>query len=220
MTVQAETPLYHFPRSAPAHATNYSVYERPDGHPVGASVGLGAHRRLRARLRRSDRSHRLTGRDVMRDGRSSYLQYLPKVLWEDEPPPPAFSLGCYAADLREGADRHRRRRGDRPRRPRAPAGRRDDRAPARARRPLADPARLPAWLAEWVALELPDAWTEYQQRRATAQVADIYQPARTPRRDARAARAARRRLAAPARADRRRRADPRWPARERAAGRG
>jgi phage tail-like protein len=110
----------------------------------------------------------------MADAKSSYLQYLPKALWESEPPLPAFSLGAtlriFEKVLTGINDNAAIIHGDHEHPPVAETI---------ARLPeVVDPWRtrpdLLPWLAQWVALELPDAWTEYQRRRATSAVADVY----------------------------------------------
>jgi phage tail-like protein len=105
--------------------------------------------------------------------KSSYLQYLPPVLWENEPPAPAFSLGATLRIFEKiltGID--------------------DD---VPAHQPLTaeiaelgrlfDPWKTPEpflpWLASWVALEFPTLqdtplWDEYQRRKVTSEIAQIY----------------------------------------------
>jgi phage tail-like protein len=109
---------------------------------------------------------------------SSYLRYLPPVLWQDEPAPPEFSLGTALRifekiltgiddDVAVEHDGHRH--------------------PAITelvdrQYQLFDPWRTPPaflpWLASWVGLEFPtlqgqQLWDEYQQRKATAEIAGI-----------------------------------------------
>jgi phage tail-like protein len=105
--------------------------------------------------------------------KSSYLQYLPPVLWESEPPAPAFSLGAtlriFEKLLTGIAD-------DVPAHPPLTAeiaelGRLFD--------PWKTPEPFLAWLASWVALEFPTLqdthlWDEYQRRKVTAEIAQIY----------------------------------------------
>jgi phage tail-like protein len=105
--------------------------------------------------------------------KSSYLQYLPPVLWENEPPAPAFSLGAtlriFEKLLTGIAD-------DVPAHPPLTAeiaelGQRFD--------PWRTPEPFLPWLASWVALEFPtlqdtDLWDEYQRRKVTAEIAQIY----------------------------------------------
>jgi phage tail-like protein len=87
---------------------------------------------------------------------SSYLRYLPPVLWQDGPPQPAFSLGSMLRIFEKLL-----------------TGTTADRARAAALAPF-----LP-WRVSWVALEFPTLqgtalWDEYQQRKVTAQIAQIY----------------------------------------------
>jgi phage tail-like protein len=111
--------------------------------------------------------------------KSSYLKYLPPVLWEDEPPAPAFSLGAVLRIFEKvltgiDDDVEVRHRGH-------------VHPPltteiARLER-LFDPWKTPEsflpWLASWVALEFPTLqdlplWDEYQQRKVTSEIAQIY----------------------------------------------
>ncbi|WP_051969779.1 phage tail protein [Kitasatospora azatica] len=111
--------------------------------------------------------------------KSSYLQYLPPVLWRDDPQDPEFSLGGLlrifeklltgvpdGAVIRHGGHTH------------PPIGEQIDRLDR-----LFDPWQTPApflpYLASWVALEFPTLqgeplWDEYQQRRAIAAMVRIY----------------------------------------------
>jgi phage tail-like protein len=110
---------------------------------------------------------------------SSYLRYLPRVLWQDEPAAPQFSLGSMlrifeklltgipdGVDIPHGDHEH------------APIMTQIAGLPQ-----LFDPWTTPApflpWLASWVALDFPtlqgvSLWDEYQQRKVTAQTAQIY----------------------------------------------
>ena len=111
---------------------------------------------------------------------SRYLDYLPPVLWRDDPDPPGFSLGQLLLifekvltgidddDITIGHGNHVH-------------------SPITAQIATIDelldpwkarPDFLP-WLASWVALEFPALqgrvlWDEYQRRRATSQIARIY----------------------------------------------
>lgn len=101
--------------------------------------------------------------------KSSYLQYLPPVLWDKEPPSPAFSLGtflCAFEKILTGLD--------------------DDvpthesiRSIINRLPELVDPETTPAgflpWLASWVGLTLPDDWYDYQ----TGTTIDDYPARRT-----------------------------------------
>ena len=104
---------------------------------------------------------------------SSYLQYLPPILWEKAETHPAFTLGELLAIFEKiltGIDdgipiEHGQR----------PLQELIDHIPD-----LFHPWRAPAdflpWLASWVALKLPttDIWDEYQQRKAIAQIVQVY----------------------------------------------
>ncbi len=104
---------------------------------------------------------------------SSYLKYLPPVLWQDEPAAPQFSLGAMLrifekilTGIPDGVSAH-------------------DAITAQIARMdrLFDPWTAPGdflpWLASWVALEFPELqgsqlWDEYQRRKVTAEIARIY----------------------------------------------
>lgn len=106
--------------------------------------------------------------------KSSYLRFLPSVLWENEAPPPALSLGAAlrvfekilsgiddTAAVIHGDHEH--------------IG--IEQAIARIHRifqPWATPADFLPWLASWVALELDPIWDEYQQRKLISQMVQIY----------------------------------------------
>jgi phage tail-like protein len=109
---------------------------------------------------------------------SSYLRYLPPVLWQDEPAPPAFSLGAALRIFEKvltGIDDD------------VTVHHGDHTHPAITdlvdrQHQLFDPWRTPPaflpWLASWVGLEFPTLqgqplWDEYQQRKATAEIAGI-----------------------------------------------
>jgi phage tail-like protein len=110
---------------------------------------------------------------------SSYLRYLPPVLWQDDAADPAFSLGGMLrifekilTGIQDGAT--------------VPHGNHlHDAITARIATldRLFDPWTAPPdflpWLASWVALEFPslqgtDLWDEYQQRKVTSEIARIY----------------------------------------------
>ncbi|MBM2613999.1 hypothetical protein JIG36_00320 [Actinoplanes sp. LDG1-06] len=110
---------------------------------------------------------------------SSYLRYLPPVLWRDDPAPPEFSLGAalriFEKVLTGIDDGVRLPHGDHDH-PAITAA--VDRLPE-----LADPWRTPEpflpWLASWLSLEFPalqgtGLWDEYQRRKATAEIAAIH----------------------------------------------
>jgi phage tail-like protein len=105
--------------------------------------------------------------------KSSYLKYLPPVLWEDEPSPPEFSLGAtlriFEKILTGIAD-------DVPAHPPLTT------EIARLER-LFDPWKTPEpflpWLASWVALQFPTLqdsylWDEYQRRKVISEITQIY----------------------------------------------
>jgi phage tail-like protein len=111
--------------------------------------------------------------------KSSYLRYLPPVLWQNEPDLPEFSLGAVLrifekvltgidddVDLVHGDHRHEAVT-----------------AVVAGLHRLFDPWQTPPeflpWLASWVGLEFPTLqgeplWDEYQQRKATAEITRIY----------------------------------------------
>lgn len=111
---------------------------------------------------------------------SSYLRYLPPVLWEGQPSPPALPLGALLRifeKILSGID------DDKTRHP-GPGGALVasepesieaviDRLP-RLFDPWQAPARFLARLASWLGLELPPIWDEYQQRKAIAEIVQIY----------------------------------------------
>lgn len=107
--------------------------------------------------------------------KSSYLSYLPTVLWEREPPLPDFSLGAmlriFEKILTGFADAEVIRHGDHEH---------DsiEEVIDRLHR-LFDPWTTPPdfldWLASWVALRFPDIWDDYQRRKVTSEAAQIYQ---------------------------------------------
>ncbi|MEU7872999.1 phage tail protein [Dactylosporangium sp. NPDC049140] len=110
--------------------------------------------------------------------KSSYLQYLPPVLWQGEPDLPEFSLGAFLrifekvlTGIDDGVavthDGHTH----------ASIG-----TVISGLSDLVDPWRTPPeflpWLASWVGLEFPTLsgqplWDAYQQRKATADIAGI-----------------------------------------------
>ena len=105
--------------------------------------------------------------------KSSYLQYLPPVLWEQDPPAPEFSLGAvlriFEKVLTGIAD-------DVPAHPPLTA---EIAGLDRIFDPWKTPERFLPWLASWVALQFPtlqdtDLWDEYQRRKVTSEIAQIY----------------------------------------------
>jgi phage tail-like protein len=106
--------------------------------------------------------------------KSSYLQYLPPVLWQDEPPLPAFSLGAalriFEKLLTGIDDGERIQHGTHDHEP-------VEAVIARLFRlfdPWTTPPEFLAWLASWVALEFPALWDEYQRRKITAEIVQVY----------------------------------------------
>jgi len=105
---------------------------------------------------------------------SSYLRYLPPVLWRDEPPPPAFSLGaalCVFEKILTGIDdgvvvSHGGHAHDAIQTVIARAFRLFD--------PWTTPPQFLDWLASWVGLTFPDLWDEYQRRKVVAEAVRIY----------------------------------------------
>ena len=99
---------------------------------------------------------------------SSYLQYLPPVLWQDEDPD-VFSLGGMLRifeKLLTGID----------------DGTAPDLTSIREEidrlhelfDPWTTPEEMLPYLASWLALELPDLWTPYQRRKLTSEIVGIY----------------------------------------------
>jgi phage tail-like protein len=123
-------------------------------------------------------------------GTSSYLRYLPRVLWQGDPDHPDFSLGAALRvfeKLLTGIDDdlsllHEVRPDDPSASPSVhehpPIVTEVDRLP-RLADPWATRSEFLPWLASWVALDLPTLhgtplWEEYQQRRAIAKIAGIH----------------------------------------------
>jgi phage tail-like protein len=106
--------------------------------------------------------------------KSSYLQYLPPVLWVNDPPPPAFSLSTMLMvfeKLLTGIDDGVI----------ISQGSRSYEAIqdviARLFRlfdPWTTPPQFLDWLAQWVALQFPATWDEYQRRKITSEIVQIY----------------------------------------------
>jgi phage tail-like protein len=111
--------------------------------------------------------------------KSSYLRYLPPVLWQDDPVAPEFSLGAMLrifekiltgitddVSLPHGDHEH--------------ASITDQIAQLhRLFDPWTTPEQFLPWLASWVALDFPTLqdiplWDEYQRRKVTSDIAQIY----------------------------------------------
>jgi phage tail-like protein len=106
--------------------------------------------------------------------KSSYLRYLPPVLWEKDPPAPAFSLGgmlrVFEKLLTGIPDGEVIAHGDHAHEP-------VEAVIARLHRlfnPWTTPANFLDWLASWVDLEFIDLWDEYERRKLTTQVVQFY----------------------------------------------
>jgi len=111
-----------------------------------------------------------------RDGRSSYLQYLPPVLWENGVAGSALDPGAMlkifekiltgiddGLPIQHGTRDYQSIQGiiaDLP----------------KLFNPWYTPPEFLAWLASWVALELPGTgiWDDYQQRKAISQIVQVY----------------------------------------------
>src|SRR5690349_3846608 len=105
---------------------------------------------------------------------STYLKYLPRVLWEEGPTAPSFSLGGWLRvfeKLLSGIDD-------------GVSIVRGNRTYAALERTI---ARLPRlfdawttppefldWLAQWLALELEQQWSEYQKREILSRIVSMY----------------------------------------------
>lgn len=112
-------------------------------------------------------------------GKSSYLQYLPPVLWEDEAEGDAFSLGTVLRIFEKiltGIDDDVAVRRDG--RDVLPVKDRIDRL-HRLFDPWTTDERFLPWIASWVALEFPTLrdqhlWDAYQRRKVTSEIARIH----------------------------------------------
>src|SRR6266852_5995565 len=106
---------------------------------------------------------------------SGYLQYLPPVLWQGDPVPPAFSLSAalriFEKILTGIGDGVPIDHGDHTHDSIQDA---IDRLP-RLYQPWATPPEFLPWLASWLALDFPDIWDEYQRRKITSEIIAIYQ---------------------------------------------
>lgn len=106
--------------------------------------------------------------------KSTYLQYLPAVLYADDPPPPQFSLGTMLLvfeKLLSGIDDgqpivHGKHTHDSIQEVIARLFRLYD--------PWGTPPQFLDWLAQWVALQFPAIWDEYQRRKITSEIVQIY----------------------------------------------
>lgn len=106
--------------------------------------------------------------------KSSYINYLPPVLWEKDPPPPQFSLSTMlrifekiltgiddAESVQHGTHTH-------------PGIEETIAKLARLFAPWTTRPEFLPWLAQWVALQYPDAWDEYQRRKILSEIVPIY----------------------------------------------
>lgn len=111
--------------------------------------------------------------------KSSYLRFLPNVLWQAEPDAPAFSLGAalrifekMLTGIDDGV----------PIRHTGPGGTPVDHDSVgevigrlhRLFNPWTTPVEFLPWLASWVSLEFPAIWDEYQRRKVTSEIVGIY----------------------------------------------
>ncbi|XHS77627.1 phage tail protein [Burkholderiaceae bacterium UC74_6] len=111
--------------------------------------------------------------------KSSYLRFLPPVLWQAEPDAPGFSLGAalrifekILTGIDDGV----------PIRHLGPDGTPVEHEAVgevigrlhRLFDPWTTPAEFLPWLASWVSLEFPAVWDEYQRRKVTAEIVGIY----------------------------------------------
>lgn len=111
--------------------------------------------------------------------KSSYLRFLPPVLWQAEPDAPGFSLGAALRIFEKvltGIDdgvpiRHPALNGTPVEHD--PIGAVIDRL-HRLFNPWTTPAEFLPWLASWVSLEFPAVWDEYQRRKITSEIVGIY----------------------------------------------
>ncbi|MCH7342701.1 phage tail protein [Pelomonas sp. CA6] len=111
--------------------------------------------------------------------KSSYLRFLPPVLWQAEPDAPEFSLGTALRifeKLLTGID------DGVPIRHLAPDGTPIEHEAIgaiigrlhRLFNPWTTPPEFLPWLASWVSLEFPAVWDEYQRRKISAEIVGIY----------------------------------------------
>ncbi|MFP1624030.1 phage tail protein [Streptomyces sp. 5K101] len=118
---------------------------------------------------------------------SSYLRYLPPVLWKDAPQDPGFSLGsalCVFEKILTGIDDDARvvhtshtQAGDDSHTHRSIAER--IALLDRLFDPWTTPPEFLPWLASWVSLRFPELqgrqlWDEYQRRKATAAISGVH----------------------------------------------
>lgn len=114
---------------------------------------------------------------------SKYLRYLPPVLWENEPSPSGFSLGAMLlgfekllSGINDGeVIRHVTRDRDGTETVHEHEG--IETVISRLHRlfdPWAAPPEFLDWLASWVSLSFSPQWDEYQRRKVTAAIVQIY----------------------------------------------
>src|SRR5215831_117623 len=111
--------------------------------------------------------------------KTSYLRFLPPVLWQEEPAAPEFSLGTalrifekLLSGIDDGVVVQRTE-------PDGTVRQYDgiEQVIARLFRlfdPWTTPPEFLPWLASWVSLELPEIWDEYQCRKVTSEIVQIY----------------------------------------------
>jgi phage tail-like protein len=106
--------------------------------------------------------------------RSSWVRFLPPVLWEKEPPPPAFSLGAtlriFEKMLTGIDDAEVLVHGDHQHESFVAVIERLH----RLYRPWQTPPEFLDWLGSWVALRFPPIWDEYQRRKLTSEMVQVY----------------------------------------------
>src|SRR6516165_1529967 len=106
--------------------------------------------------------------------KSTYVKYLPPVLWQNDPPAPQFSLGTmlkvFEKVLTGIDDGEAIVHGNHTHDPIQDVIART----FRLYQPWATPPTFLDWLAQWVALQLAPIWDEYQRRRIISQIVPIY----------------------------------------------
>ncbi|MEB3180864.1 MAG: phage tail protein [Nostocaceae cyanobacterium] len=102
---------------------------------------------------------------------SSYIKYLPAILWSSETDPTQFlaRMLCIFEQILTGITEDETAIKDY-----EPLEKTIDKLPE-ILNPWQTPAKFLPWLATWVALELRDDWSEYQQRKFISKIMSIYQ---------------------------------------------